>query len=89
VLEFSVRSTTKGEAVAHLRTYTDADAVLYAGDDVTDEDAFAALGTGDLALKSGPGETIAEHRVPGPEQVAAALTLLARLRGGTDGGTAR
>ncbi|WBU39292.1 trehalose-phosphatase [Homoserinibacter sp. YIM 151385] len=80
VLEFSVRSTTKGEAVEHLRRYTRADAVLYAGDDVTDEDAFAALGEGDLALKSGPGETIAAHRVEGPEEVAAVLALLAELR---------
>ena len=43
VLEFSVRTTTKGEAIEHLRRYTAADAVFFAGDDVTDEDAFAAL----------------------------------------------
>jgi trehalose 6-phosphate phosphatase len=80
VIEFSVRSTTKGEAVEHLRRYTRADAVFYAGDDVTDEDAFAALGPGDLGLKSGPGETGATHRVAGPDEVAAALTLLAEAR---------
>jgi trehalose 6-phosphate phosphatase len=80
VIEFSVRSTTKGEAVEHLRRYTKATAVLYAGDDVTDEDAFAALGPGDLGLKSGPGETAATHRVAGPDEVAAALTLLAEAR---------
>ncbi|PPI08682.1 trehalose-phosphatase, partial [Rathayibacter sp. AY1D2] len=55
VLEFSVRSTTKGEAVQHLRRYTGATAVLYAGDDVTDEDAFAVLGSGDVGIKSGEG----------------------------------
>ncbi|MGN6742971.1 MAG: trehalose-phosphatase [Amnibacterium sp.] len=80
VIEFSVRSTTKGEAVEHLRRYTEATAVLYAGDDVTDEDAFAALGPGDLGLKSGPGETAATHRVAGPAEVAAAIALLADLR---------
>lgn len=80
VLEFSVRSTTKGEAVEHLRRYTDASAVLYAGDDVTDEDAFAALGPGDLGLKSGPGDTIAPFRVPGPAEVAGVLARLADLR---------
>jgi len=80
VLEFAVRSTTKGEAVEHLRRYTDADAVMFAGDDVTDEDAFAALGAGDLSLKSGAGETVAHHRVPGPLEVAAALARLADLR---------
>ena len=66
VIEFSVRSTTKGEAVEHLRRYTKATAVLYAGDDVTDEDAFVALGPGDLGLKSGSGPTAADHRVDGP-----------------------
>lgn len=82
VLEFSVRSTTKGEAVEHLRRYTQADAVFYAGDDVTDEDAFAALNADDLGLKSGEGATLANFRVPGPTQVARALSLLADLREG-------
>ena len=72
--------TTKGEAVEHLRRYTKATAVFYAGDDVTDEDAFAALGPGDLGLKSGSGPTAADHRVAGPAEVAAALALLADLR---------
>lgn len=81
VLEFSVRSTTKGEAVEHLRGYTGATAVFYAGDDVTDEDAFAALGAGDVGLKSGRGETLANFRVGGPAEVAWSLTLLAELRG--------
>ncbi|HEY0373147.1 MAG TPA: trehalose-phosphatase [Amnibacterium sp.] len=80
VIEFSVRSTTKGEAVEHLRLYTNATAVFYAGDDVTDEDAFAALGPGDLGVKSGTGETAAAHRVRGPREVAAVLQELARLR---------
>lgn len=80
VIEFSVRSTTKGEAVEHLRRYTDADAVFYAGDDVTDEDAFVTLGADDLGLKSGPGTTAADFRVDGPVDVAHVLTLLAALR---------
>lgn len=80
VLEFSVRSTTKGEAIEHLRRYTRADAVFFAGDDVTDEDGFAALGDGDFGLKSGPGDTLANHRVDGPDEVAAVLTKLASLR---------
>jgi trehalose 6-phosphate phosphatase len=80
VLEFSVRSTTKGDAVEHLRKYTSATAVFYAGDDATDEDAFAALAASDFGLKSGPGETIAAHRVSGPHQVAQVLALLAEFR---------
>jgi trehalose 6-phosphate phosphatase len=87
VIEFSVRSTTKGEAVEHLRRYTHADAVFYAGDDVTDEDAFVALGAGDLGLKSGTGATAADFRVGGPEDVAHVLTLLADLREARTGGT--
>jgi trehalose 6-phosphate phosphatase len=83
VLEFSVRSTTKGDAIEHLRTYTNATAVFYAGDDVTDEDAFAALGPDDFGLKSGKGDTIADHRVAGPTQVAQVLALLAEFRDGT------
>lgn len=81
VLEFSVRSTTKGDAVEHLRTYTNASAVFYAGDDVTDEDAFAVLGADDLSLKSGHGSTLANFRVAGPVEVAQAITLLADFRG--------
>ena len=86
VIEFSVRSTTKGEAVEHLRRYTRATAVFYAGDDVTDEDAFTALGPGDLSLKSGSGRTVAAHRVPGPAEVAAVLARLASLRGASRAG---
>ncbi|MFC5503305.1 trehalose-phosphatase [Lysinimonas soli] len=82
VLEFSVRSTTKGEAVEHLRRYTAADAVFYAGDDVTDEDAFAALLPHDLGVKSGPGKTEAAFRVEGPDEIALVLSTLATFRSG-------
>jgi len=82
VLEFSVRSTTKGEAIEHLRGYTKADAVFFAGDDVTDEDGFAALGADDLGLKAGEGTTLANYRVKGPIEVSRALSLLADLREG-------
>jgi len=82
VLEFSVRSTTKGEALEHLRRYTAADAVFYAGDDVTDEDAFAALTPDDLGVKSGPGPTEAPFRVAGPEEIALVLSTLATFREG-------
>jgi trehalose 6-phosphate phosphatase len=82
VLEFSVRSTTKGEAIQHLREYTSATAVFFAGDDVTDEDGFAALSPDDLGLKAGAGSTLANHRVGGPVQIAQAISLLADLREG-------
>jgi trehalose 6-phosphate synthase/phosphatase len=80
VLEFSVRSSTKGDALAQLRAHTGATNVFYAGDDVTDEDAFAALKSGDLGLKIGPGASLAGYRVRGPEEVAQVLALLADFR---------
>lgn len=83
VLEFSVLAATKGDAIRHLRDYTGASAVLYAGDDVTDEDAFRVLGTDDLALKSGEGPTVAPFRVDSPLEVAEVLDRLARLRAAT------
>ena len=61
-------------------------AVLYLGDDVTDERAFAALdpASDDLTVKVGDGETVAAQRVPGPEAVVELLELFvdqARVRG--------
>ncbi|WP_440708628.1 trehalose-phosphatase [Herbiconiux sp. YIM B11900] len=80
VLEFSVRGTTKGEGVQRLRERTGATAVLFAGDDVTDEDGFRALRPGDIGLRSGSGDTVAEFRVDGPLEVAAVLDALASRR---------
>jgi trehalose 6-phosphate synthase/phosphatase len=80
VLEFSVRSSTKGDALERLRVHTGADRVLYAGDDVTDEDAFTVLGEGDLGLKIGPGATMAGYRVRSPKEVTQVLALLADFR---------
>lgn len=82
VLEFSVRGTTKGDAVDRLREQTGATAVLFAGDDVTDEDGFGALGGDDLGVKVGPGETRAGCRVAGPAEMAAVLAELGQLRRG-------
>ena len=81
VLEFSVRSSTKGDALTRLREHTGAGAVFYAGDDVTDEDAFSVLVDGDLGLKVGPGASLAGYRVRSPEEVSQVLGLLADFRG--------
>lgn len=80
VLEFSVRSSTKGDAVERLRDYTQADRVFYAGDDVTDEDAFAALDPDDVGLKIGQGATLAGYRVRSPHEVTQVLVRIAALR---------
>jgi trehalose 6-phosphate phosphatase len=80
VLEFSVRSTTKGDGIERLREHSGATAVFFAGDDVTDEDAFATLRPGDIGLKVGGGKTLAAHRVRGTDDTARVIALLADLR---------
>ncbi len=83
VLEFAVISTDKGEAIDILRAEHDASAVVFFGDDVTDEKAFRRLTAADVGVKVGPGDTAATHRVSSPDDVAVALQVLltARARG--------
>ncbi|MGC5615476.1 trehalose-phosphatase [Georgenia sp. Z1491] len=80
VLEMAVLTVTKGDGVLDLRAETGADAVLYAGDDRTDEDAFAVLREHDLSVKVGDGETAARFRVGDPDEFAVVLDRLAQLR---------
>ena len=80
VVEMSVVQTSKGVALQRLRGLASADAILYAGDDVTDETAFAVLGPDDVGIKVGPGETLAAYRLDGPADVAELLQLLVAER---------
>jgi trehalose 6-phosphate phosphatase len=80
VLEFAVITTDKGEAIDILRDEHEASAVIYFGDDVTDEKAFRRLRDGDVGVKVGPGQTLAGYRVDEPEDVAAALKYLLQVR---------
>jgi trehalose 6-phosphate phosphatase len=80
VLDLSVARMDKGAALDMLRERVGAEAVLFAGDDVTDETAFARLRLGDVGVKVGPGDTAAEHRVDGPPDVAWLLELLVAVR---------
>ncbi|RZS65952.1 trehalose 6-phosphate synthase/phosphatase [Agromyces ramosus] len=80
VLEFAVRSSDKGESLARLRQHVGATATIYIGDDVTDEDAFAALDDDDVGVKVGQGKSIATYRVRSPEDVAELLERLADAR---------
>ncbi|NCT92541.1 trehalose-phosphatase [Cellulomonas sp. APG4] len=77
VVELAVLHVTKGDALADLRAETRAGALLYAGDDVTDERAFRTLQADDVTIKVGEGDTAARFRVHDPEGLAAALTRLA------------
>lgn len=80
ILEFTVRTADKGTALQVLRDRTAASALLFVGDDVTDEDGFAALTGDDLGVKVGPGDTAATQRVDDPEAVAELLALLVQYR---------
>jgi trehalose 6-phosphate phosphatase len=80
VLEFAVITTDKGEAIDILRDRAGASAVVFFGDDVTDEKAFRRLRDGDVGVKVGEGDTAARFRVDTPEDVAAALALLVAQR---------
>ena len=85
VFEVSVVGSTKGAALERLRygLGLTAGGVLFAGDDVTDEHAFAVLddAAGDVTVKVGPGRTAARHRVDDPAAFAAVLTRLVELTG--------
>ena len=55
VADLSVVTTSKGDALRELRARLDSGAVLYIGDDISDELALATLGEGDLGIKVAPG----------------------------------
>lgn len=80
VIELAVVDAHKGSAVEVLRARCAATAVVFLGDDATDEDAFAGLVDHDVGVKVGHGTTLAGHRVSGPVAVAHVLALLAEQR---------
>lgn len=82
VLEVSVVRADKGQGLDLLRRVTGAEAVLFAGDDVTDEHGFARMDPGrDVSVKVGAGESAARFRIAGPQQLAAVLREVAAWRG--------
>jgi trehalose-phosphatase len=86
VVDLSVVDVTKGSALHALRVALGpalaSGGVLYVGDDVTDEFAFAVLddAAGDVTVKVGDGATAARHRIADPESVADLLERLVHLR---------
>jgi trehalose 6-phosphate phosphatase len=77
VVELPVLDADKGSAIAALRAELGAVAVLYAGDDVTDEHAFAVLSPSDVGIKVGSGASLAEYRVGSPDELVEVLVVLA------------
>lgn len=80
VVELTVATADKGTAIRALADEVGASMVVYLGDDVTDEHAFAALGEEDLGIKVGEGSTAAAYRVQTCEDVASVLRTLREVR---------
>lgn len=80
IVEYAFRHEGKDTAVRNLRERTNATAVLFAGDDVTDEDALRSLGAGDLGVRVGAGDTAATVTVADIPAFADLLGLLAEMR---------
>lgn len=82
VIELSVVQASKGAALTMLRHRLGATGVIFLGDDLTDENAFAVLSGADVGVKVGPGETRAAFRVSDVEEVSRVLARLCALRAG-------
>jgi len=80
VVELTITDAHKGTALRRLRQTLGVDVVMFVGDDLTDEDAFTALGPNDVAVKVGAGPTMAAHRIDDVAEVATLFTLLELLR---------
>lgn len=80
IVEYAFRHEGKDTGVAILRERTGATAVLFAGDDTTDEDALASLGPDDVGVHVGDGPSAASVLVPDIPAMAALLSRLAAER---------
>ncbi len=80
IVEYAFRHEGKDSAIAELRERTDASAVVFAGDDITDEDALESLGDGDLGVHVGSRPTAATVCVPDIPAMADLLSVIAAER---------
>lgn len=87
VVELTVAETDKGQALQALASARSVEATAYFGDDVTDERAFAALDpqSGDVRVKIGQGDTLAEHRLEAVDDVVRVLAFMVSSRRHTFG----
>jgi trehalose 6-phosphate synthase/phosphatase len=80
VLEVKPTGVDKGSAAHRWMGRSDFDFVLAVGDDVTDEDVFAAAPAGAWTLKVGRGPTAATFVVSGPDAVRSLLEAMLERR---------
>ena len=94
IVEVSVSPVTKGSYLEAYIDRTQPDAVIFAGDDVTDETALRVLdqqgltpagdgghpGRPDVGIRIGDGDTAAHRRLADPEAMAETLARLAEAR---------
>lgn len=80
VVEFCLEGVDKGDALHRIRMMTAASAVIFLGDDVTDEDAFRELGNNDLGLSVGGRRDGARYNLPDCRAVTECLERLQELR---------
>jgi len=80
VIEMSTRPLDKGSALRALIAADPERRVLFAGDDITDESAMSVLRRDDIAIRVGPGESLARYRVPDPQSMVEVLSVLAHVR---------
>lgn len=69
VVELRPKGVSKGTAVRDVAARYPDRTPVYLGDDVTDEDAFRAMGEDAVTIKVGEGETVARYRLPTIEDV--------------------
>jgi trehalose-phosphatase len=76
VVELLARTASKGDALQTLAEREGCSPIVYLGDDVTDEDAFALMGDADVSVRVGPGASVARYRLADPTAVVELLRAL-------------
>lgn len=76
VVELLARSASKGDALRSLAERERCASIVYLGDDVTDEEAFAVMSDDDVSVRVGPGDSVADYRLADPDAVVDLLRAL-------------
>jgi trehalose-phosphatase len=80
IMELTDSPVSKGDALAALRRSLGVDRVVFMGDDVTDETAFAVLEDDDVGVHVGVGPTMATVAVANPSALADLLETIYEAR---------